>query len=219
MAKAKKSSTVVKVDKTVDTSESKPEPEGESKSIISKYESLEKNPESKEPSSKPVEKEQVEEDDDSGTAIRILYHGSCPKLTMRGVGELEYEIGVNEITDETYLRIAGNASSGAFSTEWIALSGIRALLENVKEQSFRAVLLRDLYFKRSSNNHGYLGAILKTEGVFISLPKQPTLIQIGGWDSLLEKIDSLKGKEISLTDHIAIAANKRAERKCSENEK
>ena len=44
-------------------------------------------------------------------------------------------------------------------------------------------------------------------------------MQMGGWKSLLEKIDSLKDEEISLTDHIAIAANKRAERKCSENKK
>jgi len=215
MAKSKKSSNEVKTDETLETAVSKPE----SNSMAQDREVLEKNPESKEPSSMPVVNKQVQEKDDSKPAIRILFHGSCPKLTTRGVGELEYEIGINDNTDEAYLRIAGNASSGAFSTEWIALSGIRALLENVKEQSFRAVLLRDLYFKRSSNNHGYLGAILKAEGVFISLPKQPTLMQIGGWDSLLEKIDSLKGKEISLTDHIAIAANKRAERKCSENEK
>lgn len=215
MAKSKKSSNEVKTDETLETAVSKPE----SNSMAQDREVLEKNPESKEPSSMPVVNKQVQEKDDSKPTIRILFHGSCPKLTTRGVGELEYEIGINDNTDEAYLRIAGNASSGAFSTEWIALSGIRALLENVKEQSFRAVLLRDLYFKRSSNNHGYLGAILKAEGVFISLPKQPTLMQIGGWDSLLEKIDSLKGKEISLTDHIAIAANKRAERKCSENEK
>ena len=213
MAKAKKSSTVVKVDKTLDTSELKPEPKDKSKSIISKDESLEKGKESKEQSSKPVEMEQVQENADTGTIIRILYHGSCPKLTMRGVSELEYEIGVNEITDEAYLRIAGNASSGAFSMEWIAFSGIRILLENAKEESFRAVVLRDLYSKRSSNNHGYLGAILKAEGVFISLPKQPAVMQMGGWETLLKKIDSLRDEGISLTDHIAIAANKRAERK------
>ena len=61
--------------------------------------------------------------------------------------------------------------------------------------------------------HGYLGAILKAEGVFISLPKQPAVMQMGDWKSLLEKIDSLRDEGISLTDHIAIAANKRAERK------
>ena len=112
-----------------------------------------------------------------------------------------------------YLRIAGNASSGAFSAEWIALSGVRVLLENVKEETFRAVVLRDLYSKRSSNNHGYLGAILKAEGVFITLPKQPAVMQMGGWESLLKKIDSLRDEGVSLTDNVAIAANKRAEKK------
>ena len=49
--------------------------------------------------------------------------------------------------------------------------------------------------------------------MFITLPKQPAVMQMGGWESLLEKIDSLRDEGISLIDHIAIAANKRAERK------
>ncbi len=96
MAKSKKSLDVVNVDKTLDTPKSKPEPEDESKSMSQGKESLEKNPESKEPSSRLVDKGQVREKDDTGTTIRILFHGNCPKLTMRGVGELEYEIGIND---------------------------------------------------------------------------------------------------------------------------
>ena len=42
---------------------------------------------------------------------------------------------------------------------------------------------------------------------------------MGGWESLLEKIDSLRDEEISLTDYVAIAANKRAERKNLANKK
>ncbi|MBU1194011.1 MAG: hypothetical protein KKE62_01740 [Proteobacteria bacterium] len=146
---------------------------------------------------------------DTEIIIRILYHGRCPKLTSRGQGDLEYELGVNDVTDESYIRIAGNHSSGAFNHNWIALNEIRSILDNIKEQSFRAVALQNLYSGQSSNNHGYLGAILKAEGVVVTLQKQPALMQLGVWDTLLGKIDSLKKTEVSLTDYIAVAAEER----------
>jgi len=147
----------------------------------------------------------------SEALIRIIYHGNCPKLTTRGVGDLEYEIGINDETDEPCLRITGNASSGAFSNKWVELSEIRTILSIAPGESFRAIILRDLYFKRSSNNHGYLAAILKTEGVLDNLQKQPTVLCLKKWEPLLEKINSLNEKGVGLTDHIALAANKRAE--------
>jgi len=54
--------------------------------------------------------------------IKILYHGSCLKISSRGVGNIEYEIGIDDSIDESYVRIAGNASSGAYSTKWVKLS-------------------------------------------------------------------------------------------------
>lgn len=57
--------------------------------------------------------------DDPESSVKILYHGSCSKLTPRGVGDLEYEIGVDDGTGEACLRIVGNASSGAFSAKWV----------------------------------------------------------------------------------------------------
>lgn len=200
MAKLKKASKVAAADKS---------PEGpESKSMIPEEGSA-----LKEAVSAPGIEAKVQEDNGTENPIRILYHGSCPKLTTRGVGELEYEIGINDETDESCLRITGNASSGAFSNKWVGLNEIRTILEGVPGESFRAIILRDLYFKRSSNNHGYLAAILKAEGVLVNLPKQPTVLCLEKWEPLFEKIDSLNEKGISLTDHIAVAVNKRAEKR------
>ncbi len=165
-----------------------------------------KTKESSKPQAKTPEK-------NSDTSIRIIFHGSCPKLTPRGKGALEYEIGINDNTDESYLRIAGNASSGAFSTKWIAIYEIHALLENPKEDSFKAIILRELYANKSSNNHGFLAAILKAEKVLDFLPDQTSALCLKSWGSLNTKIDSLKKKDISLPDNIAVAAKKRAEKK------
>ena len=194
MAKAKKSSIA-----TSDTPESK--------SMIPEEKTT-----PKEINSAPTMEKQAEEAEDV-TIIRILFHGSCPKLTPRGVGDLEYEIGINEGTDEGYLRITGNASSGAFSTDWIGINEIRDTLEKVQDQTFKAIVLSDLYLKRSSNNHGFLTAILKAEGVLTNLPQQLTIMRLESWEPLLKKIDSLKEMDISLPDHIAIAAKKRVEEK------
>ena len=104
------------------------------------------------------ERQQVKVENGS---VRILFHGKCPKLTPRGVGNLEYEIGIDEEKKEGVLRITRNESSGAFSTHWIGLKGIRTVVEALKGEPFRGVILRDLFTQKSSNNHGFLAAVLK----------------------------------------------------------
>lgn len=150
--------------------------------------------------------------DDNKSIIRILSHGSSPKLSARGVGNLEYEVGIDDETDDFYIRIAGNASSGAYSTKWVNLNEIRAILDGVEEETFKAVVLRDLYVGQSSCNAGFAAAILRTLGVLISVDKTSAL-QAGNWDCLIEKINQLKNDGVSLTDHIAIAAAERAKKK------
>jgi hypothetical protein len=164
---------------------------------------------------KESESKQVEEQNDTAPTIRILYQGDCLKLSARGVGELEYELGCDDTTDESYIRISGNASSGAFSTKWVNLNDIQAILEKIKEDSFKATVLQPLYAGNSSSNIGYIAAILRQEGVLASREKQPTSLQIGSWDTLNGKIDKLKKDEVSLTDHIAQAAEEKSKKKKS----
>ena len=151
--------------------------------------------------------------EDAKPAIRILSHGRCPKLSARGVGDLEYEVGIDDATDEVHIRIAGNASSGAYSTKWIKLSDVRAILDNIKEEPFKAIVLKDLYAGQSNSNVGYIGAILKKVGVLVGVDKPPSALKIGNWDWLMEKITQLKNDRVSLKDHIAIAAEEKAKKK------
>jgi hypothetical protein len=59
-------------------------------------------------------------------SIRILYSGACPKLTNRGKGDLSYELGIDD-TGESHVRIGANASSGAFSYEYVDVTRIKVL--------------------------------------------------------------------------------------------
>ncbi len=149
------------------------------------------------------------------TGLRILYLGTCPKLTTRGRGDLSYELGIDDVTGDSYVRISANVSSGAFSNEWLALGRIRALLDLKTEQqkTFSAVAMESLFLRRSANNYGYLAAVLKAEGVITVLPGKPVMLSCGDWDQIQQKIQALKDKGVSLTDHIAIAANLKAEKR------
>ena len=149
------------------------------------------------------------------TGIRILFQRASAKMTARGRGDLFYELGVDDGTKAAYIRISGNASSGAFSHEWIELIKIQSLLVLSGEQgkSFSAVAMDSLFTRRSANNCGYLAAILATEKVLSILPGKPVMLGQGDWEPLWNKIKKLEGSEVSLTDHIAIAARQRAEHK------
>lgn len=147
--------------------------------------------------------------------VRILYQGNCPKLTTRGRGDLSYELGIHDGTGESYVRIAANASSVAFSNEWLALGQIRTLLDIKTEhqKTFSAVVMEGLFVRRSANNYGYLAAVLKAEGVVVTLPGKPVMLSLGKWEPLMEKINSLKDQGVSLTDHIANTVQQKAEQK------
>ena len=60
-------------------------------------------------------------------SIKTVYQGTCPKLSTRGIGDLSYELGTDE-AGNGHIRISANASSGAFSNEWVPMVCIRAAL-------------------------------------------------------------------------------------------
>lgn len=115
---------------------------------------------------------------------------------------MEYEIGIDDTDDEVHIRIAGNASSGAYSTKWIKLNDVRVILDNIQDESFKAIVLKDLYANQSSSNIGYIGAILKAEGVLVSMDSPPSAMKMGSWDTLMKKVTRLKNDGVSLKDHI-----------------
>ena len=152
--------------------------------------------------------------------IRILHQGTSKKLTNRGRGDLSYELGIDESTGESHIRISANASSGVFSREWLAFSSIRALLARRTEphKPFSAITLESLFTRRSANNHGYLAAVLITEAVLVALPGKPVMLNQGSWELVEKKISTLKDQGVGLTDHIAIATQKKAEQKAQQME-
>ncbi|XKH59399.1 hypothetical protein LG290_12000 [Halomonas sediminis] len=143
--------------------------------------------------------------------IRLLKKATCPKLSTRASGNLSYEIGIDAdatgkesaLSDHTWLRITANQSSGYFSQEWIKLTAILALIDQ-QTVPFKAILFKPLYERKGANNHGFLGAALKAEGLVIADEQQPLVLhptqdQQPFWDQVKTAIE----EGIDLTDEVA----------------
>lgn len=146
--------------------------------------------------------------------IKIVFQGSCSKLTSRGKGSLGYEIGVDG-EDKQYIRVSCNEQGGTCSYEWIALSSIEELFLSRDDRTahFSATLFGKLYSSRSANNSGFLAAILRAEKVIGSVLERPTQLIYLSFAELKTKCSELSGEGLDLVDHVAIEQTKREELK------
>lgn len=143
--------------------------------------------------------------------IRILKKATCPKLSTRASGTLGYEIGVDAdasgeestLLDHTWLRITANQSSGYFSQEWIKLSDVLALIDR-QTVPFKAILFKPLYERKGANNHGFLGAALKAEGLVIADKQQPLVLHPADkLEAFWQQVTTAIEEGIDLTDEVA----------------
>lgn len=99
--------------------------------------------------------------------VQIIKKATCPSLSGRS--ELTYEFGHHD--KSILFRIIGNTGAGHFSTAWIPLDDILKCLQEAPEP-FSLSAFRSLYPGLSINNTGFLGAVLKKEGLVICEKRQ-----------------------------------------------
>lgn len=97
-------------------------------------------------------------------AFDIIYADSAPKL--RNPDHLvHYALGKSG--KDHALRITSNDNDGLFSNEWVMLDDIAKCVEPLaKLTGFPSTQLVSLFKSKSSNNAGFLSAVLRHEGVF-----------------------------------------------------
>jgi hypothetical protein len=103
------------------------------------------------------------------TDMRILKRGTCPSLSGRS--ELTYEYGHNDKAKTILFRIADNTGAGQFQDTWIPLEAIISTLEKAKAP-FSLSVFKPLYSGQSTNNTGFLGAVLKKEELIVCEKRQ-----------------------------------------------
>lgn len=62
------------------------------------------------------------------------------------------------------LRLTANGEGGLFSREWITLDAINAILEQ-QQDSFPSRVFRPLFGQGSTNNAGFLAAVLRSPDI------------------------------------------------------
>jgi len=74
-----------------------------------------------------------------------------------------------------------------------------SMFDPAPKKTFRAVILKELYVGRSTNNHGYLTAIMKAVGVVAVMVGKQTEMRMH------RNIDNVDGQKIMMTSTTQIA--------------
>lgn len=101
----------------------------------------------------------------------LLKSAKANKLGKHAEGGIHYQILTDSQRQDASFKIVGNEGGGYFSKEVVAFGGVEACLaEHPQDQPFPSKLLQTAFTGRSSNNAGFLAAILRAEGLLALAP-------------------------------------------------
>ena len=126
----------------------------------------------------------------------LLREAHAAKLGPRSIGAIRYQVLTDTQRQALFLRIAGNEGGGYVSDEAVPMRSIMQCVdEHPTDQPLRATVFKPAFVGRSSNNWGFLTAILLTEGLLTRDGEKPhALVNTGRWDAWW-------------TDHMAIGGD------------
>lgn len=95
-----------------------------------------------------------------------LKDATAPKLGARAEGGIRYHVLADINRQQLYIAIAGNGSGGYFSRERVPFDKIEACLDSIPSgKSLPSKAFKETFIGRSSNNAGFLVAVLRFEGL------------------------------------------------------
>ncbi|TDP74066.1 hypothetical protein [Roseateles toxinivorans] len=115
----------------------------------------------------------------------LLREAHSAKLGPRSLGAILYQVLTDTARQALFLRIAGNEGGGYVSDEAVPVRSImRCVSEHPVDQPLRATVFKPAFIGRSSNNWGFLSAILLTEGLLSRDADKPhLLVDTGRWEA------------------------------------
>jgi len=112
--------------------------------------------------------------------------------TVSGRATLTYNLGTAS-DGSIYMRISNSSGNGFYSKEWLAVEDIKALLDNIKDGNpITSFYLAPVFVGKSSNNAGYLAALLLAEAVLAPFEDKKRHYVYRGFDKLLAKVSKRK---------------------------
>lgn len=101
----------------------------------------------------------------------LLKTAKAPKLGKHAEGGITYQIVTGNDRQEPMIQIVGNDGGGYFSKEAVYFGRVEACLDQHPQgQPFPSKLFQGAFKGRSSNNAGFLAAILGAEGLLTLAP-------------------------------------------------
>jgi len=113
----------------------------------------------------------------------LLKSAKAMKLGKHAEGGIHYQILSDSQRHDLSLKIVGNEGGGYFSKEIVAFGSVEACLAaHPQDQPFPSKQLQTAFTGRSSNNAGFLAAILRAEGLLALAPDtEGRHIMSGDW--------------------------------------
>lgn len=104
-------------------------------------------------------------------AAILLKTSTAMKLGKQAVGVISYQILTDSARTEPMIRITSNDGGGYVSKEVVPFRNVEACIaQQEKDQAFPSKLFQAAFTGRSSNNGGFLAAILRTEALLALAP-------------------------------------------------
>jgi hypothetical protein len=132
----------------------------------------------------------------------LLRSGTAKKLGKQSKGSIGYQLLTDGARKEVWLAITANDGGGYFSYEGVSLASVQTCISDIKpEQSFPSKLLQTAFTGRSSNNAGFLAAILREEALLELAPgTEGKHILSGDWAAWKAAVLALPGTPAEITD-------------------
>ncbi len=111
-----------------------------------------------------MSKKKIATETDVASSYTVLCNGEAEKISPHSKGLLMYELGKKNDTGHLALRLTANGEGGLFSREWIMLYALHAILEQ-QQDCFPSRVFRPLFGQGSTNNAGFLAAVLRSPDI------------------------------------------------------
>lgn len=143
----------------------------------------------------------------------LLKEGIAPKLGARAEGSISYNVLACKERRQLFIAITGNKGGGYFSKEHVNVSKIEACLDfSSSAKPSPSKTFKEAFISRSSNNAGFLSAVLRHEGLIAAAPGAETQhVHSGDWDAWIKTMLAGAGQLIEV-------GKKDADKKPLENE-
>jgi hypothetical protein len=115
----------------------------------------------------------------------LLKSAKAIKLGKYSDGSIAYQVQADTDRVELFITITGNDGGGYYSRERVPLQKVEACLGKCEAgKPFPSKALKDAFVGRSSNNAGFMVAVLRAEGLLCAAPSAETQHALAGdWDA------------------------------------